>query len=401
MTINPAKFGKDVIDQFGRYLKNTFPISNEDIAIQLNEKLKHSSDSLIAKGPYIYLNKPFVEGKSLDELGKELNLHPALKNIFPFEKLHIHQEKAIKAIKKNKNLIVSTGTGSGKTESFLLPIIDECLKANESGVEPGVLAIIVYPMNALVNDQLERLRLMLAGTNITFGRYTGETPTSSSNINKLEISRAYTKEELEGYFEHHQELPFPFEECYSRDEITQRKPRILLTNYSQLEYLLLRDKDLDLFRNDTLKFLVLDEVHTYTGELGSEMACLIRRIKGLINHDIISIATSATVADENGGEIIKTFASNLFGEDANSFEVVEEEYKENKPKTKTYKPNLPDNIFYILEKILEKVHELYLLEEVLDIDEELLNLAKELCGVDFDFKTELNIEKLGELLIHN
>ena len=335
MTINPAKFGKDVVEQFGRYLKNTFPLSNEEIARQLNERLKHSSDSLIAKGPYIYLNKPFVEGQSLKELSNEFNLHPVLETIFPFEKLHIHQEKSLKAIKNGKNVIVSTGTGSGKTESFLLPIIDECLKANELG-KKGVMAIIVYPMNALVNDQLERLRFLLAGTKVTFARYTGETPQSSSNVNKLKIPRAYTEKEKRDYFERHIDLPLPYEESFSREEIIKNKPQILLTNYSQLEYLLLRDKDLELFNSDTLKFLVLDEVHTYTGELGSEMACLIRRIKGLINHKIITIGTSATVGDEDSKEIIKNFASNLFGEEKSSFEIIEEEYKDNKPLSNLY-----------------------------------------------------------------
>ena len=106
----------------------------------------------------------------------ELGLHEGLKGIFPFEALHKHQELALRSVVPGQHTLIATGTGSGKTESFLLPILNHCFKLRDAGKTNGVTAIIVYPMNALVNDQLERLRWMLAGTHITFGRYTGETP---------------------------------------------------------------------------------------------------------------------------------------------------------------------------------------------------------------------------------
>lgn len=135
MGLNPVQFGSDVIEQFCRFLKGSFPIIDDNLKMQFNDMLKVGEKNLIAKGPYIYLNKPFVEGSRLDDLQKELNLHRTLKDIFQFDAIHSHQEKALRSVNQGKNLIVSTGTGSGKTESFLLPIVDACLKADENLVE--------------------------------------------------------------------------------------------------------------------------------------------------------------------------------------------------------------------------------------------------------------------------
>lgn len=402
MSLNPVKFGKDVIDQFGRYLRNSFPVADENIAAQFNEKLRYSSDSLIAKGPYIYLNKPFIEGKSLSDLVNEIGLHRNIKDIFKFPSMHSHQEKAARlAIKDKKNIIISTGTGSGKTESFLLPVIDYCLKAIDNNENKGLMAVIVYPMNALVNDQLERLRPLLAGTGITFARYTGETPQNDVSIERLNQKRSYTEKELSDFYDNKADLQIPYEECYSRDEIVKRRPNILLTNYSQLEYLLLRDKDLDIFTGKSLKYLVLDEVHTYTGELGSEMACLLRRIKSLMREDITCIGTSATVAGEgSGAEVIKKFAAGLFGEKLESFEVIEEEYKESlSKKYKSYTSKIPANPELILERILEEVKSLYLQSEIDEITPDLLKLGEMLTGGTAAPGNGKNINKLGDLLV--
>lgn len=162
-----------------------------------------------------------------------LNLHPALKGVFPYETLHKHQELALCSIVQSRHTVIATGTGSGKTESFLLPILNHCLHLRDEG-HPAVVAIIVYPMNALVNDQLDRLRLMLTGTRISFGRYTGETPRESGQVEQLGHSRAYTAEETNAYAEGQVNfgtagLPLPREECFDRTEIVERKPRLLLT----------------------------------------------------------------------------------------------------------------------------------------------------------------------------
>ena len=398
MGLNPVQFGKDVIEQYGRYLKGSFPLIDDGLRAQFGDKLKVGEENLISKGPYVYLNKPFIEGARLSELEIELGLHRNLKDIFPFDSIHSHQEKALRAINSGKNLIVSTGTGSGKTESFLLPIVDACLKANESKTESGVMAIIIYPMNALVNDQLERLRDMLAGSGVSFGRYTGETNQTELNREKIEYSRKYSSEELQKY-QKSGERPLPYEECYTREEILKNKPRILLTNYSQLEYLLLRDKDLEIFRSPTLKFLIFDEVHTYTGALGSEVACLTRRVKSLFPTKVQCIGTSATVANEDSSSIIKTFASRLFGEEESSIVVVEEEYKERDIK-EYYNSNLPQDALKLLDEILEEARGFHLQEDVDEISQKLLDLTVELTGITPKIDGS-NIEKAGWILAHS
>ena len=242
MSLNPVQFGTEVIDQFGRYLMTTFPIADSAMAAQVREHLTHGvggDDRLIGKGRYVYLNRPFDQGPSVADLcaDKALDLHPALKSIFAFDSVHMHQELALRSVKAGKHTVVATGTGSGKTEAFLLPIVDHALRLRDAGEPDGVVAVIVYPMNALADDQLRRLRPLLAGTRVTFGRYTGATPDEGDpEPGHLKQSRAYTKGELKLLAEGKDEkVALPWEECFSREEIRARKPRLLLTNYSQLE----------------------------------------------------------------------------------------------------------------------------------------------------------------------
>ena len=223
----------------------------------------------------------------------------------PIEDLRKHQELALRSIKAGQHTVVATGTGSGKTESFLLPIIDHCLKLRDEKAGPGVVAVLVYPMNALVNDQLEppaapagrdgdHLRAVHGRDAAGGALGTGATHPAAA---------LHPATELEDHREGRKELPLPFEECHSRADIQERRPRLLLTNYNQLELLLLRHKDLDLFQGAPLRFLVFDEVHTYTGSLGSEVACLIRRLRYLSGKqpdEVTAIGTSATVQDPEG-----------------------------------------------------------------------------------------------------
>ncbi len=172
-----------------------------------------------------------------------------------------------------QNIVVATGTASGKTESFLYPILFELYKQYLTGElrEPGVRAMILYPMNALANDQRERLGKICedlheaeSGFEPTFGQYIGQTP--KDNWDKWRNVAARVEERLPG------ELIF-------RREMRNTPPHILLTNYSMLEYLLIRPDDSALFdgnRGKRWQFIVLDEAHQYRGAKGMEMGMLIR-----------------------------------------------------------------------------------------------------------------------------
>ena len=394
MSLNPIQFGEDVLEQFTRYLLTYFPIADKRIEEQVRARVlaPATGERMLVKGPYIQLNRPFEDGPRLANLlaDRELGLHNALPGVFkPIEELRKHQELALRSIKDGYHTVVATGTGSGKTESFLLPIIDHCLHLRDANAEPGVVAVLVYPMNALVNDQLGRLRHLLAGTGITFGRYTGETPNETpSGLVQLTQPRTFTQAELDAHEQGHKELPLPFEECYSRKDIQERRPRILLTNYNQLELLLLRHKDLDLFESAPLRFLVFDEVHTYTGSLGSEVACLIRRLRhitGKAPEDVIAIGTSATVHDPggqiDGREATLQFMHRLFGIDRERIKVVDEQYRAPADAPgEIYDPPVPADASALLDEVLDASRAVQLQDEPTDIPDDLLLAAERLCG---------------------
>lgn len=390
MSLNPVHFGKEVVDQYARHLLTTFSFADDELMGQLRQGLGHAPgrEERLAKGPYVYLNRPFVQGPGMNELVSELGLHSVMSDVFPYESLHKHQERCIRAAVSGRNVLLATGTGSGKTEAFLLPIIQHCLEMRDSHATSGVTALIIYPMNALVNDQLGRMRRLLAGTRITFGRYTGETSENVSSVAQLGEPRRYTAEEIRRAEENREELPLPWEECFTREEIRRRKPRILLTNYSQLEFLLLRDKDLELFRGAPIQYFVLDEVHTYSGSLGSEVACLLRRMRAVCKksaEDITCIGTSATVTDREGGDDVErstlTFARELFGVPEGSIDLIREEYRDpDFCREGGYTPPAPGDPLGLLETILDSVRETILEANPTDVSGRILELASELCG---------------------
>ncbi|HNW47173.1 MAG TPA: DEAD/DEAH box helicase [Thermotogota bacterium] len=327
MAMNPILFAKHTFEGYTEFLSDLFNLRDTHFEAQLKELIRYDviHGSRLIRGPYLSLNRPFQEGASLDTLARSLDLHPSLTGIFDFAHLFRHQEEAVRSALSGSPTLVSTGTGSGKTEAFLIPIFHYAKRHPAAQLQ----ALLLYPMNALVNDQLMRLRRLLAGTGISFARYTGDTPeTAPSSINRLSLSRRFTESERA---EVESGTLFPYEERLSREEIRAKPPNILLTNYKQLEYLLVRNKDLAFFRSADLNAIVLDEVHTYTGDLGSEVACLLRRLRALVPESsaLTFIGTSATVASENPGSIdaIKRFASRLFSVPPETVNVVLEAYE--------------------------------------------------------------------------
>lgn len=251
--------------------------------------------------PLIQLNPRFVSGASVDQLVDEGLLHEECRRIFRLKarndtfgrplKLHRHQLDAIKTALDRESYVLTTGTGSGKSLGYFIPIVNDVLRRKESGQPPtSISAIVVYPMNALCNSQYEELeRFLRLGYGdgkepVTFARYTGQEPRAE------------------------------------RDRIAAHPPDILLTNYVMLELLMTRFQPVDtaLRRHaEGVRFLVLDELHTYRGRQGADVAMLVRRVRERFNAGLLCIGTSATMASEGTEEhrnrVVAGVASELFG----------------------------------------------------------------------------------------
>lgn len=339
--LNPITYTEEVVSDFLRYQLSTYAFADENLYRQMRDllNLEHTRNTPLLKGPFISLSRTFMKGASLEQLVKEGVLHPHIRQLSPYPGAYLHQEKAFRSIKAGRTTLVATGTGSGKTESFLLPIISRCLQLRDEGAEAGVTAVIVYPMNALAEDQLQRMRELLVGTGVTFGMYVGKTPRTEADVNGVRLDPGSTVADYRSKLQQMQKLKIdvalhPAEERVSREAMRTngQQPRILLTNVKQLELLLTRQQDLELFDNARLEFMVFDEAHTFTGAGGAETACLIRRLRSYCGKDESSttcIATSATIADPRRGiEAGREFASRFFGIDGRNVELIGEAYEE-------------------------------------------------------------------------
>jgi ATP-dependent helicase YprA (DUF1998 family) len=249
--------------------------------------------------PWLSLNPGFASGGTVTELVRAGLLQPECESIFRLKengpdgqvlRLHLHQREAIEAARPGDSYVLTTGTGSGKSLSYIVPIVDRVLAAKQAGTyQPGIKAIVVYPMNALANSQLGELAKFLqvgypqGQPPVTFARYTGQ--------------------DLEA----------------RRDEIRASPPDILLTNYVMLELILTRPKEHRLIEAARgLWFLVLDELHTYRGRQGADVALLVRRLRETCDAPHVQcIGTSATMTTQ-GNEVVQRqavadVAATLFG----------------------------------------------------------------------------------------
>ena len=304
MAFSPVEASKHIKEKYYRYLKTSFKIGQP--YRDEFERLLETADAFAA-GPYLDVTDTFKKGVSIAELMDEGLLPKSFSKIrMNLQRpLYLHQEKAIRKIAVDgKNLVVSTGTGSGKTESFLIPVLRELtLEAEAENLCPGVRALLIYPMNALANDQTERLRGLLADyPEITFGVYTGQTKQTYADA-------------LEEYRSLNNGMVPKANELISRDQMIETPPHILITNYAMLEYLMLRPKDSIFFDGDTAgywKFIVFDEAHVYNGSTGIEVSMLFRRLKAKLgNQSITYILTSATLGDKDDDAQVAEFAHNL------------------------------------------------------------------------------------------
>ena len=316
-----ANWPERIRQRYENYLKTSFFFKDPALRVSFQTALQHEGSLL--KGPFPERNRGFATGSTAHALARECfpnesdDLLPALIQ----RPLYVHQERAVRAVhREEQNIVVSTGTASGKTESFLYPILFELYRQHLAGRlrEPGVRAMILYPMNALANDQRERLGRICSDLRNadsafapTFGQYIGQTPEHASD-NRYRNADWWSENRL------------PLELVF-REEMREAPPHILLTNYSMLEYLLIRPDDSKLFdagRGANWQFIVLDEAHQYRGAKGMEMGMLIRRLKQRLRDGgrqapIRCIATSATMTTsegEKGRQVVADFAEQLFGE---------------------------------------------------------------------------------------
>ncbi|HUZ26546.1 MAG TPA: DEAD/DEAH box helicase [Streptosporangiaceae bacterium] len=250
--------------------------------------------------PWVSLNPNFAPGGTITELVQAGLLHPECERIFrlkdeasgasgPVLRLHRHQREAVEIAREGHSYVLTTGTGSGKSLTYIIPIVDRVLRARADGSwRPGIKAIVVYPMNALANSQLGELGKFLetgfpGGPPVTFARYTGQ------------------------------------ENEEARQRVIADPPDILLTNYVMLELVLTRPRERRLIEAaHGLEFLVLDELHTYRGRQGADVALLTRRLRHACGGPALQcVGTSATMATE--GELagrqraVAKVASDLFG----------------------------------------------------------------------------------------
>jgi rubredoxin len=311
--LHPLEVADRIRDDYTRYLQTIYFFRGPSLRREFREAL--SAPDFLARGPILEAAAPFRLGRSIEEMIRDGVLHPGFRTLrsdpLPLHRpLYLHQDRAIeKVVVGGRNIVVATGTGSGKTEAFLIPILDHLLREQEAGTleRPGVRALLLYPMNALANDQLRRVLGSFPA--ITFGRYTGET------------------EEEDGKAEARFRDQFPDEpripnELLSRHQMRACPPHIFLTNYAMLEYLLLRPQICEFFDGESgqhWQFIVLDEAHIYSGAEGIEIAMLLRRLKDRIVRSepgrLRCIATSATLG--RGREdfpAIAHFAAEIFGE---------------------------------------------------------------------------------------
>jgi len=341
MALNPISFTERVVRSFLRYQLTAYPFADERLHRQMRAllSLDATRESPLLRGPYVSLSRPFRTGASIDALIAEGVFHPLMRQRIPADitNLYGHQEEAIRAIHAHRTTLVSTGTGSGKTECFLYPVVSRALELRDAGEQPGISAVIVYPMNALAEDQLGRLRGLLAGTGVTFGMYVGKTPENERDVAGLRLPPGSSRADYEAALalsrrENRGETVYPAEEVCSREVMRTagKQPRILLTNVKQLELLLTRQRDVELFTDARLDFLVFDEAHTFTGAQGAETACLIRRLRQFVGRsttDTTCIATSATIVDRDRPDSARAFASRFFGVQAADVVTVGEAYE--------------------------------------------------------------------------
>jgi superfamily II DNA/RNA helicase len=278
-----------VIDEYSRFATSFTTIHAPDIKRQIEAIY---GEQRYWPEPLLQINPSFKRSTDVASLVARGALDPVCSQIFQANgaplSLYKHQEQAIALAESGESYVVTTGTGSGKSLCFFVPIVHRVLTDKREDARPRTRAIVIYPMNALANSQLEELGKFVGNVAgappITFARYTGQ------------------------------------EDAEERARIADDPPDILLTNFMMLELLMTRQDEVDRRVIDHcvgLRFLVLDELHTYRGRQGADVALLVRRVRERLRPERLQcIGTSATMASEGSLEdknrVVARVASALF-----------------------------------------------------------------------------------------
>lgn len=300
--MNILKFHKSLIDNYKTYIQSFVNIKDQKIATFVQQEI---SDKKLWPEPLVQFNPTFERGRHLSDLVEEASLHPVLPTIFEGFELFKHQEEAILLGTQDKEFVVTSGTGSGKSLTYIATVFNHVLH-NAATINGRIQAVIVYPMNALINSQFKEIdkykekfeqKFGKGNFPITFAQYTGQ------------------------------------ENNEEREALRANPPHIILTNYMMLELILTRGgEDVDLRKNmlDNIKYLVFDELHTYRGRQGSDVSVLIRRIKSGAAREVICIGTSATMVSGDNTSLadqkvqVAAVASTIFGSEIKAEQVINE-----------------------------------------------------------------------------
>lgn len=382
--LTPVGQAKLLEDEYRNYVKSTFTLDDEEYYEKFKKEL---GEVELVKGPFLNKILPFRTGDSIKKLCEDGTLNKGFKDLksLSLERtLYKHQIEALNKISNGRSIVVTTGTGSGKTESYLFPILNYIMNSNDID-KPGVRALFLFPMNALVNDQMKRIReLLSAFPKIKFGRYVGDTKDHiNPNVERNRLGKVYN-------------CKIPDNELVTREEIRDNPPHLLFTNFSMLEYLLLRPKDSDLLapKNTTMwQFIVLDEAHTYNGALGIEVSMLLRRLIEKIQRKPQFILTSATLGDQgkSENEIIQ-FAQSLTSIDYHADDII---FASRKPVEFDVKYTISGEDYSLIKDNLDKQDEINkIISKYIDVNVENNNelLLKLLKG-------DNNVEQLNNILV--
>lgn len=306
--MNAFAFRDQIIRSYETFSRSFVRIDAEDI--------KGAANAEYAKNrywpePLIQINPNYKPASTTQELAESSVLHPTTAKIFRVRekhsgaliplRLHKHQQDALALARDGRSYVVTTGTGSGKSLAFFIPIVDRILKARAQDPTPRTRAIVIYPMNALANSQAEEIGKFLKNLDpsencLTFARYTGQ------------------------------------ESEAERKRLAESPPDILLTNFMMLELILTRYENVDLKvveHCQGLEFLVMDELHTYRGRQGADVALLVRRLRQRFKAgNLMCIGTSATMSSTGSAEdqkrTVAEVASTLFGTTVTETDVIDE-----------------------------------------------------------------------------